>query len=187
MNARRVTRERAVQASEHHRVVEQRGSAPRVPRAPHAPHTIRAWKLLLAHDARTATCDALAATIEASLSNVEIVDTSSIDDARLAVATESFDACLICLDLPPAPLGGVRLASELLAHGHPIVLVTRSLRWVPADRPELQQLPWITPDAGAGEVTGAITAASGEFDSMIRARAPSVEDLLTMRAARLRR
>jgi hypothetical protein len=164
-------------ASERFRLVEPRRPAPR---------PVRGRRILLAH-APTATCDALAVTIEAAMPDMEIVDTSSVDDARLAVATECFDACLICLDLPPAPLGGVRLASELMASGHSVVLVTRSLRWVPADKPALQQLPWITPDAGAAEVAGAIAAASGEFDSMIRARAPSVNDLLSARAARLRR
>ncbi len=67
------------------------------------PRSVRGFRILLAHDARAATCDALARAIEGALTNVEIVDASSIDDALLASATGQFDACLVCLDLPPAP------------------------------------------------------------------------------------
>lgn len=178
MNARRAVGERATPALERLRVVEQRRPEPRPQRR---------FKILLAHDARAATCDALVSAIEASLVHVDIVDASSMDDALLAAATEPFDACLVCLDLPPAPVGGVRLASELVENGHPVVLVTRSLRWVPPDRPALQQLPWIPPDAGATEVAGAIAAASGECDSMIRSRALLPDDLLSAPDLRARR
>ncbi len=178
MTARRTARERAAPASERIRVVDPRRTSPR---------PLRGSKILLAHDARATTCDALARTIESTLGNVEIVDASSIDDALLAAVTERFDACLVCLDLPPAPFGGARLASELVASNHPVVLVTRSLRWVPPDRPALQQLPWIPPDAGATEVAGAIAAASEERSSMTRARVPVADELLRVPALRVRR
>lgn len=126
-------------------------------------------RVLLAHDAGAATCDALARVIE-SLGDMEIVDASSIHDARHAVAIETFDACLICLDLPPAPLGGARLASDLVSRGYPVVLVTRSLRWLPVDATALHRLPWIAPDAAQAEVAQAIAAASAECDSFIRRR-----------------
>src|SRR5690242_15278658 len=116
MTARRAARERAGLASGRLQVVETRRPGPR---------SVRSFKILLAHDARAATCDPLARAIEAALENVEIVDASSIDDALLASATERFDACLVCLDLPPAPVGGARLASELVDSNHPVVLVTR--------------------------------------------------------------
>jgi CheY-like chemotaxis protein len=125
--------------------------------------------VLLAHNAVTATCDALARLLETS--GVEVVDASSMDDARLALETETFDACLICLDLPPAPLGGARLAAELLERGCPVVLVTRSLRWLPPDATALRSLPWISPDATPDEVARAMASVSDDCDSGIRMRA----------------
>lgn len=126
-------------------------------------------RVLLAHNATTATCDALARLIEAS--GAELVDASSSEDARLAVASETFDACLICLDLQPAPVAGARLASELLERGYPVVIVTRSLRWLPADATRLRALPWIRPEASAEELREALRAVSEEQDSGIRVRA----------------
>jgi hypothetical protein len=142
--------------------------------------------VLLAHDVAAATCDALALAIEAALGDVEIVDASSIHDARHAVATEVFDACLICLDLPPAPLGGARLANELVQQGCSVVLVTRSLRWLPPDATTLRRLPWIPPDAAEADVARAIAAASIEQDSGIRVGV-GFEEIERADAARVRR
>ncbi|MCC6553626.1 MAG: hypothetical protein IT372_11485 [Polyangiaceae bacterium] len=146
--------------------------------------------MLLAHDASAATCDALAVAIESALGDVELIDASSIHGARSAVATELFDACLVCLDLPPAPLGGARLADELVSRGYPVVLVTRSLRWLPPDAAALRRLPWIPPDAAEPEIAKAIAAASAEQDSVIRPRVV-IDDLYDgaerTRPARLRR
>lgn len=116
----------------------------------------RRWRLLLAHDATAATCDPLAFAVEAALGNVDITDASSADDARAALQTSQFDVCLVCLDLAPAPFGGVRLAQELLAEGLPVVLITRSLRWIPASASALRAQPWIPPDAAAAEVATAV-------------------------------
>src|SRR5262245_12035193 len=88
---------------------------------------VRRWKLLLAHDATASTCDPLTDAVEAALGEVDINESSSIDDARVALSTSRFDVCLVCLDLPPAPLGGVRLAQEMIKSGMPVVLITRSL------------------------------------------------------------
>jgi hypothetical protein len=140
--------------------------------------------VLLAHNAAAATCDALAQLIEASLGGAELVDASSIEDARAAIAAEAFDALLICLDLPPAPLAGARLASELVANGYPVVLVTRSLRWLPPDATALRELPWIPPDAPADDVARAIAAASPDCDSAVRVRADLEEAGDPARAAR---
>ncbi|AUX23176.1 hypothetical protein SOCEGT47_036960 [Sorangium cellulosum] len=184
MIARRAARERATPASERLPASEKLQVVG--PRGP-GPRAARGFRVLLAHDARAATCDALALALESSMANVEIVDASSIDDALLASATERFDAFLVCLDLPPAPLGGVRLASELVETNHPVVLVTRSLRWVPPDRPALLELPWIPPDAAPGEITRAIEAATSDCDSMVRSRAPLSGDMLRAQAVRARR
>lgn len=137
--------------------------------APAAGGTEQRARVLLAHNAATATCDALARIIEAT--GAELVDASSMDDARLALEMEAFDACLICLDLPPAPLAGARLATELLERGAPVVLVTRSLRWLPAGATALQSLPWISPDATAEELARAMAAVAADCDSGIRMRA----------------
>ncbi len=136
--------------------------------------------MLLAHNATAATCDALARILEAL--GAEVVDASSMEDARLALETEveSFEACLVCLDLPPAPVAGARLATELLDRGCAVVLVTRSLRWLPPDATDLRALPWISPDARSDEVSRAIATATGDCDSMIRLRAGAGIDAADM-------
>src|SRR4051812_2078323 len=73
---------------------------------------VRRWRVLLAHDASTATCDALADTLERVLGSIELSDASSLEDARAALSGVSFHICLACLDLPPAPIAGVRIAQE---------------------------------------------------------------------------
>lgn len=132
---------------------------------------VRRWKLLLAHDATT-TCDPLVEAIEGALGNVDINESSSVDDARSQLrgsglppapddpgAGARFDLCMICLDLPPAPQGGVRLAQEALRDGLPVVLITRSLRWIPPSAASLRELPWVTPEASVTEVAGAVAEA----------------------------
>lgn len=132
---------------------------------------VRRWRLLLAHDA-TATCDPLVDAIEGALGNVDINESSSVDDARVALRSSAlppsphdpgagsrFDLCMICLDLPPAPLGGVRLAQDALRCGLPVVLITRSLRWIPPSAAALRELPWVTPDATVTAVARAVREA----------------------------
>jgi hypothetical protein len=116
----------------------------------------RRWRVLLAHDAAATTCDGLFGVIEHVLGDVEIVDASSIDDARGWLHQGEIDVALVCLDLPPSLIGGVRLAREIQAHGPPVILVTRSQRWLPHDAGSLRLLPWVTPEATAAEVTQAI-------------------------------
>ena len=81
----------------------------------------RRWRVLLAHDATAATCNSLIDAVEAALGNVDVSESSSVEDARVALrlgphdgATGRFHLAMVCLDLPPAPLGGVRLAQEIL-------------------------------------------------------------------------
>jgi len=117
---------------------------------------LRRWRVPLAHDASTPTCDALAETVEGLLGAIDLSDASSLDDARVALSSVSFHICLACLDLPPAPTAGARLAQEALDHDVPVVLVTRSLRWIPPSAADLRDLPWVSPDAGAPEVAKAL-------------------------------
>jgi DNA-binding NarL/FixJ family response regulator len=124
--------------------------------------TVR-WRLLLAHDATASTCDPLAFAVEAALGNADVNDASSVDDARAALESSDFHVCLVCLDLPPVPHGGVRLAQEILALGIPVVLVTRSQRWIPPNASALRALPWIAPDASTAEIGQAITTAMATF------------------------
>jgi hypothetical protein len=127
----------------------------------------RRWRLLLAHDATASTCDLLIDAIEGALGNVDISESSSIDDARVAVRASGhfgdgglwenrFDVAMVCLDLPPAPLGGVRLAQELVDQGLPVILITRSLRWIPPSAATLRDLPWVPPDAAVADVSRAV-------------------------------
>ncbi|APR78313.1 Hypothetical protein A7982_03660 [Minicystis rosea] len=144
----------------------------------------RRWRLLLAHDATASTCNALIESIEDALGNVDIYESPSVDDARDVLrgslidapspaAASRFDLCLVCLDLPPAPAGGVRLAQELRKQGLPVVLVTRSLRWIPASAASLRELPWVTPDASSSEVARAVGEAMAAFELVADATWPT--------------
>jgi hypothetical protein len=132
----------------------------------------RQWRVLLAHDATTATCALLSDAIQRVLGDVDVSESSSVDHARVAVRTPGrLHLALVCLDLPPAPLGGVRLAHELLSEGLPVVLVTRSLRWIPPSASALLGLPWIPPDAGTADVARAV----GEAMASIPTQAASAK------------
>jgi hypothetical protein len=130
-------------------------------------------RFLLAHDIGSSTCDALLGSLDEAFDDLEVVEACSVADAENALEQSSFDACLVCLDLPPAPLAGVRLAQAALreasyrdANRFPsearpgVVLVTRSLRWLPASAAELRDLPWVQPDAGPEEVKRAVADAA---------------------------
>ncbi len=131
-------------------------------------------RVLLAHDASAATCNPLLDALEGAFGGVDIVESSSVQDAHDALRTSlldpdapllgpRFDVCLVCLDLPPAPLGGVRVAQDALRAGLPVVLVTRSLRWIPPSAAALRDLPWVTPDATSAEVARAVGEAMASF------------------------
>lgn len=128
---------------------------------------VRRWRVLLAHDATAATCAPLLHAISAALGNVEVSESSSVDDARVALHIDPgwpqgprFDVCMVCLDLQPAPLGGVRLAQQIQKMRLPLVLVTRSLRWIPPSASGLSSLPWVAPEATADEVSRAVLEAT---------------------------
>ncbi len=126
---------------------------------------VRRWRLLLAHDASASTCNALIDAIEGALGHVDVNESSSIDDARVAMDAGRFDLCMVCLDLPPAPQGGARLALEVLRQGVPLVLITRSLRWIPPSAGALREVPWVPPDATVAEVSRAIADAMATLAS----------------------
>jgi hypothetical protein len=89
-----------------------------------------------------------------------------------------FHVALVCLDLPPAPSGGVRLAQEVLSLDVPVVLITRSLRWIPQSASALRELPWVPPDAGVTDVGQAIVDAMARFSAIDRgARTSSFPEL----------
>ena len=50
----------------------------------------------------------------------------------------------------------MRLAQEALKCGLPVVLVTRSLRWIPPSAAALRELPWVVPDATVTDVARAV-------------------------------
>jgi hypothetical protein len=117
-----------------------------------------------------------------ALGNADVVDASSIDDARATLQASRFDVCLVCLDLPPAPLGGARLAMEVLAAGTPVVLVTRSQRWIPAEAASLRDAPWISPQAGAPEIAQAVgeAVASQGFSEPWASEPPGGDEALAV-------
>lgn len=135
-----------------------------------AARRLQRWRVLLAHDTRAATCDALVGSLELALPHLELVFASSVEDARVALDGTQFDAILVCLDLPPAPAGGVRLGQLALTLGLPLVLVTRSLRWLPVDAADLRNTPWVQPDASPEDVLVALLAMRN--DSAGRSPAP---------------
>lgn len=139
----------------------------------------RRFRLLFAHDAFTTTCDRLIEVIQVALADVDLSESPSGDDARDAlrisvldteapVSSARFDLGMVCLDLPPAPHGGVKLGQHMLQVGLPVVLVTRSLRWIPPSASALREVPWVSPDAGPAEVTRAVHEALSRH-----ARAPA--------------
>jgi hypothetical protein len=119
----------------------------------------RPWRFLLAHDASAKTCRPLLQSVERALGNVDIVDAASVEHALAELRDSTFDACFVCLDLPPVPIGGARLAQTMIRRGYPVILVTRSLRWLPQNATRLRDVPWIPPDARPGDVAKAVRAA----------------------------
>ena len=130
-------------------------------------------RVLLAHDLGAPTCDSLLSAIDDAFNDVEVVEVASAPDAQSVLERSRFDACFVCLDLPPAPLAGVRLAQAALRSSSgregssgrqrrapTIVLVTRSLRWLPPSAAELRSLPWVAPDAGVEEIAKAVDEAT---------------------------
>jgi DNA-binding NarL/FixJ family response regulator len=132
---------------------------------PAANDTASRWKVLLAHDGALSTCDALFDTIREAMDDVQIIDAPSAESARSMLRRSAFDVCFVCLDLPPTPLGGIKLAQDLVRAGCPLVLVTRSLRWLPSSAAELRVLPWVPPEAGAADIVRAVDEAISELDA----------------------
>jgi hypothetical protein len=123
----------------------------------------------------------LFSAIVAALGSVDITESSSVDDAREALelaaagSSRGFDLCFVCLDLPPAPAGGVRLAESVLDAQIPLVLVTRSLRWIPSRAAALADTPWVRPEASAAEVSNAVLAATSAIAQLDRISWTSIE------------
>lgn len=125
-------------------------------------------RVLLAHDPSTRTCDALCEALRAAFGEVDICDAPSVAYARTVGHVQRFDVNLVCLDLPPAPVGGVRLAQDLARAGRPVVLVTRSLRWLPTSATEVRDLPWLTPEADSAAVARSVAAARERCANLAR-------------------
>lgn len=123
------------------------------------------WKILLAHDGTLPTCNLLLDAIATAMPDVQILDAPSAEAARTHLRRTAVDVCFVCLDLPPSPSGGIKLAQELVHIGLPVVLVTRSLRWLPRSAAELRVLPWVAPEAVTSDVVRAIDEAVGQLDT----------------------
>src|SRR5688572_10627941 len=96
----RASRPRASSGAPRHPVPNQNGGMmaphrqlrPSMDMAPSVTRSPRRRRLLLAHHPSSATCDRLLASIEQAFLDVELVDASSVEDARLALARSRFDA-----------------------------------------------------------------------------------------------
>lgn len=139
-------------------------TSPTVPVELVANDTVARWKVLLAHNGALPTCDGLFGAIASAMDDVQVVDAPSAEAARSILRSTPFDVVFVCLDLPPSPSGGIRLAQELVRAGCPLILVTRSLRWLPKSAAELKVLPWVPPEGTAAEVARAINEAITELD-----------------------
>jgi hypothetical protein len=118
-------------------------------------------EVLVAHDVRSQVCDGIVTLLEQRgprppLSGlpvtVGVTRASSVHDAGELLRSRRFDLVVVSLDLQPAPRAAARLADHVLAQGTPVVLVTRSLRWLPPDAAHLRLLPWVAPEAGPDDL-----------------------------------
>lgn len=141
------------------------------------------WRVLLAHDGKSTTCNGLFDAIASALGKAQIIDAPSAEAARATLRRTAVDVVFVCLDLPPAPSGGIRFAQELVRVGCPLVLVTRSLRWLPRTAAELRVLPWIAPEAPPSAVMAAIEGALGEKGTSSQITFDSLEDLVDSQRA----
>ena len=124
----------------------------------------RGLDVLVAHDAASATCDRLVGEIQQSY---RATLATSVQDAGELVRGRKFDVAVVCLDLPPAPRAAARFADFALARALPVVLVTRSLRWLPTGSAHLRLLAWVSPDAGAAELQRAIQESIARTSSLL--------------------
>ncbi len=136
-------------------------------RAPSIMHRV-APVVLFAHDGGQSTCIELGHHMNAyvALHGGEVRLAQSAQDAaellREAQAQNTaIDVAVLCLDLPPAPLAATRLAEYAMRVGIPVLLVTRSVRWLTAEH--LRTLPWVRPEAAAEEVGTALDKAIAVF------------------------
>lgn len=122
-------------------------------------------RILFAHDRASGTCEPLGRELQVALGRAfgacDVLSASSLGSAKLALEDVVPDVSFVSLDLPPAPVAGARLAEALVKAGRPVVIVTRSLRWLPPNVPELRALPWVTPDADAASLVEAAREALG--------------------------
>lgn len=130
----------------------------------------RRSSVLVAHDAGSSACDALVRLLEAGipgrLEPGALTRASSVQDAAELLRTRSFDVLFVSLDLQPAPQAAPKLADFALGRGIPVVLVTRSLRWLPAASAHLRLLPWVSPEATADELDAAMADALATFEML---------------------
>lgn len=124
--------------------------------------TLRSPSVLFVHDARSRACDGLIARLHALVDEdvaVAVSAQSAAEAVREAGTGEgAIRIAFVCLDLQPAPRAGSRIAEFAIARGIPVVLVTRSARWIPQGS-TLEGAPWIPPDATDAQIASAIEAA----------------------------
>jgi len=130
--------------------------------------------VLFAHDTTQATCAALLEHLHkftrTSIRPLSIAGSAQAAAEQLRLverAGAAIDLAVLCLDLPPAPTAGIRLANYSLEVGVPVVLVTRSMHWL-AHLPRLAALPWLRPDASRAQVEEKLGAAIASFAPLHR-------------------
>lgn len=124
--------------------------------------------ILLVHDARSRACDGLRALLDEFASDatwsgqpeegVQVAVSAQSAAEALREGNGAWRVVFVCLDLQPAPRAGSRIAEFAVAQGIPVVLVTRSARWIP-EGSALQSVPWVPPDATLEQVEDAIDRA----------------------------
>jgi hypothetical protein len=128
--------------------------------------------ILFAHDAMLGACrllcDAVSAWVGRRGGTITVASSAQDAAEQLRFVRDhrlKFDVAMIGLDLQPAPLAGTRLADFAIHSSVPVILVTRSLRWLPTEASHLRILPWLTPDASGVAIDLAIGDALRSTDA----------------------
>jgi hypothetical protein len=140
-------------------------------------------RVLFAHDGTQSTCLALGEHVAAFAEDAggEVLVAASAQDAAEHLRTANgggapIHLAVLCLDLLPAPLAATRLADFAIRAGVPVVLVTRSPRWLSAEH--MLALPWLSPEATRKDIETTARRAMADFS-----RPADVDDLADERVS----
>lgn len=139
------------------------GSTPlTAPPSTRTPQLLRPITVVLAHDTRSRACDMVVDRVAAHLVGTgsrpcHVEEAGSLEAAWVALdrarKMRALEEVLVlpCLDLPPAPRGGVTVAGWARSLRLPAIMITHGRRWLPADA-STAPIEILSPMADAAEV-----------------------------------